>query len=76
MPMENMAATPSFDLKGIWSLEIDTNGRIRIATSEIMLIALAEVKVARLSMHLPSKDGFHIFSRGMQAQMSDIVNAV
>ena len=74
--MENTAATPSFDLSDIWSLHINVNGRTRIHTSEMMLIALVERKVDVLSMHLPSNDGFHIFSRGMQKQMNAIISEV
>ena len=69
-PTVNKAETPAFLLIGSWRLQIEYNGRARMAKSDTMFHEAVKRELAFGSRQWPGTIGFQIFSRGLQANMS------
>ena len=69
-PTANTAETPSFLFTGNCKLQIEYSGRARIKKSETMFHEAEKRELALGLKHFPGTVGFHIFSRGLQANIS------
>lgn len=69
-PTANTAETPSFLFTGICRLQIEYRGRARMQKSETMFHAPEKSELALGLRHFPGTVGSQIFSRGLQANIS------
>ncbi len=69
-PIAKTAETPSFLFTGICRLQIEYRGSARIPKSETMFHELEKSELALGLRHFPGTVGFQIFSRGLQANVT------